>query len=381
MAPRRRDRTSGPLSPTGLKPAPKATQDHRGNRIRILHYVPLTFSDGRGLWVIDCDSTCRMIWVLGWTSATAPARAHIAGSRALVGESQTPGGISDDAERVGFPSQLRAISRGAGAFARRFTAGRALFAGDDARDRGDGRRVQRSGASPAGGDRADRRHGTRAVLPGCAPVRETNPRVPRPEPAVARPVRKPNPAIGSVPRAHRGSPFPTPHIIRSAGYPDMTVRQLCDALDARYASRKLPAERHIQQLVAKVATADDATTAAAAMAKFHHRRAAAFATMKLPRKRHGLTPQSLMMFIGACRRVGAASAALAAAENHNAIGLPMIRPALLKLCEACEDVDQVLRGVRAVAEGGVGGGRRDRGGCGDRRGEDGRARRRGAVAE
>ena len=127
------------------------------------------------------------------------------------------------------------------------------------------------------------------------------------------------------------------------GYPDMTVRQLCDALDARYASRKLPAERHVQQLVAKVATADDATTAAAAMAKFHHRRAAAFATMKLPRKRHGLTPQSLMMFIGACRRVGAASAALAAAENHNAIGLPMIRPALLKLCESCEDVEQVLR--------------------------------------
>ena len=127
------------------------------------------------------------------------------------------------------------------------------------------------------------------------------------------------------------------------GYPDMTVRQLCDALDARYASRKLPAERHVQQLVAKVATADDATTAAAAMAKFHHRRAAAFASMKLPRKRHGLTPQSLMMFIGACHRVGATRLALASAENHNAMGLPMIKPALLKLCEACEDVDQVLR--------------------------------------
>ena len=37
-------------------------------------------------------------------------------------------------------------------------------------------------------------------------------------------------------------------------------------------------------------------------------------------------------------------------------------------------------GVRAVAEGGVGRGRRDRGGCGDRRGEGGRARRRGAMA-
>ena len=123
----------------------------------------------------------------------------------------------------------------------------------------------------------------------------------------------------------------------------MTVRQLCDALDARFASRKLPAERHVQQLVAAVADESDATMAAAAMAKFHHRRAAAFASMRLPRKRHGLTPSSLMMFIGACHRVGAAGAALAAAENHNAIGLPMLRPALLKLCEACEDVDQVLR--------------------------------------
>lgn len=242
------------------------------------------------------------------------------------------------------------------AFARRFTAGRALFAGDDARDGG-----ETDGASSA---RARRRSepaeivridvmGRAQYYPGAPPVRE------RPTPACSArnrpsrdPFRKPltprsdRPLHSSSPRVSPLPPAPSSAVSagdRVNGYPDMTVRQLCDALDARYASRKLPAERHVQQLVAKVATADDATTAAAAMAKFHHRRAAAFASMKLPRKRHGLTPQSLMMFIGACHRVGATRLALASAENHNAMGLPMIKPALLKLCEACEDVDQVLR--------------------------------------
>lgn len=130
---------------------------------------------------------------------------------------------------------------------------------------------------------------------------------------------------------------------RKNGYPDMTVAQLSDALDARYAAKKLPAERHVQQLMAKVATAEDASLAAATLARFHHHRAAAFASMNLPRSRHGLTPQSLMMFIGACHRGGNVEAAMSAAENHNAVGLPMTRPALVKLTQLCEDAGQVLR--------------------------------------
>ena len=130
---------------------------------------------------------------------------------------------------------------------------------------------------------------------------------------------------------------------RKNGYPDMTVAQLSDALDARYAAKKLPAERHVQQLMAKVATAEDASLAAATLARFHHHRAAAFASMNLPRSRHGLTPQSLMMFIGACHRGGNVEAAMNAAENHNALGLPMTRPALVKLTQLCEDAGQVLR--------------------------------------
>ena len=158
-------------------------------------------------------------------------------------------------------------------------------------------------------------------------------------------IRKPLTPRSALPR----SP-PAPHPFntvstgdRKNGYPDMTVAQLSDALDARYAAKKLPAERHVQQLMAKVATAEDASLAAATLARFHHHRAAAFASMNLPRSRHGLTPQSLMMFIGACHRGGNVEAAMSAAENHNALGLPMTRPALVKLTQLCEDAGQVLR--------------------------------------
>lgn len=152
----------------------------------------------------------------------------------------------------------------------------------------------------------------------------------------------PRSALQRSPPAH--TPFNTVSTgDRKNGYPDMTVAQLSDALDARYAAKKLPAERHVQQLMAKVATAEDASLAAATLARFHHHRAAAFASMNLPRSRHGLTPQSLMMFIGACHRGGNVEAAMSAAENHNALGLPMTRPALVKLTQLCEDAGQVLR--------------------------------------
>ena len=112
------------------------------------------------------------------------------------------------------------------------------------------------------------------------------------------PLQTPNPAIGAPTLTSRAPP-PPPHTPfntvstgdRKNGYPDMTVAQLSDALDARYAAKKLPAERHVQQLMAKVATAEDASLAAATLARFHHHRAAAFASMNLPRSRHGLTPQ------------------------------------------------------------------------------------------
>ena len=111
---------------------------------------------------------------------------------------------------------LRAISRGGAlsAFARRFTAGRALFAGDDARDGG-----ETDGASSA---RARRRRepaeivridvmGRAQYYPGAPPFEsDQTPRAPPGTGLRATISQTPNPAIGSAPRAHRTRPLSRP---------------------------------------------------------------------------------------------------------------------------------------------------------------------------
>ena len=42
------------------------------------------------------------------------------------------------------------------------------------------------------------------------------------------------------------------------GYPGMTVAEMCAALEKRYEAKRPPAERHIHQLIDKVATPEDA---------------------------------------------------------------------------------------------------------------------------
>ena len=58
----------------------------------------------------------------------------------------------------------------------------------------------------------------------------------------------------------------------------MSVAELCSELNERYKQKgsKMPAERHIQQLMDKVRTKEEAELAANAIARFHHERASFF---------------------------------------------------------------------------------------------------------
>ena len=58
----------------------------------------------------------------------------------------------------------------------------------------------------------------------------------------------------------------------------MSVAELCAELNERYKKKgsKMPAERHIQQLMDKVRTKEEAELAANAIARFHHERVSFF---------------------------------------------------------------------------------------------------------
>ena len=96
----------------------------------------------------------------------------------------------------------------------------------------------------------------------------------------------------------------------------MTLGEMCQELNDRYRTRKMPAERHIQQLIDKVSTREEAELAAGAIARFHAERVSLRASGANLRRRGMLDGRSLLMFIDACQRNGNVDAAVDAAEKH-----------------------------------------------------------------
>ena len=140
------------------------------------------------------------------------------------------------------------------------------------------------------------------------------------------------------------------------GYPGMTVIEMCAALEKRYVAKVPPAERHIQQLIDKVATPEDARAAARAIARFRTERACLAAsdeTWGLTRDvakgstkqtRHGLRSESaILMFAEKCVASGDVASAVDALEKRHVFGFGASRRACERVLEACETSEQVFR--------------------------------------
>ena len=128
------------------------------------------------------------------------------------------------------------------------------------------------------------------------------------------------------------------------GYPTMTLGEMCQDLNDRYKTKKMPAERHIQQLIDKVSTREEAELAAGAIARFHAERVSLQASSGAKLRRRGmLDGRSLLMFIAACQRSGNVDAAVDAAEKHLVMGLTVTRRGLEALLDACVTVRQIMR--------------------------------------
>jgi len=140
------------------------------------------------------------------------------------------------------------------------------------------------------------------------------------------------------------------------GYPDMTVAEMCAALEKRYEAKRPPAERHIHQLIDKVATPEDARAAARAAARFRAERARLAAgdeawgltrdaaKSSATQTRHGLRSKSAMlMFAEKCAASGDVAVAVDALEKRHVFGFEASRRACERVLEACETSEQVLR--------------------------------------
>ena len=147
------------------------------------------------------------------------------------------------------------------------------------------------------------------------------------------------------------------------GYPVMTVAEMCAALEKRYEAKLPPAERHIHQLIDKVATPEDARAAARAVARFRAERAFLAAgdeawgvtndvekTGETKQKRHGLRSKSLLMFAEKCVAAGDVATAVDALEKRHVFGFEASRRACERVLEACETSEQVLRTYVAFRE-------------------------------
>ena len=143
------------------------------------------------------------------------------------------------------------------------------------------------------------------------------------------------------------------------GYPGMTVAEMCAALEKRYEAKLPPAERHIHQLIDKVATPEDARAAARAVARFRAERAFLAAgdeawglgkTGETKQKRHGLRSESLLMFAEKCVAAGDVATAVDALEKRHVFGFEASRRACERVLEACETSEQVLRTYAAFRE-------------------------------
>lgn len=137
------------------------------------------------------------------------------------------------------------------------------------------------------------------------------------------------------------------------GYPTMTLREMLASVDARYAAGAMPAERHVAQLVDKVADADDAAKVAGAMAKF---RALRLSRVSSGRSSPGTTlrrdgylgENALLMFISACARDSAdprraMDVAIRVAEARHVHGVRVGKTALLALLARSVDAGQIAR--------------------------------------
>ena len=142
------------------------------------------------------------------------------------------------------------------------------------------------------------------------------------------------------------------------GYPAMTVAEMCDALDARYKQKVVPAERHMMQVIDKVKSAEDATMAARAVATFHASKTflaasddrwglggiveGSLISTEKPGKRGGLHPNSLLMFVEKSFSAGNAAAAVSAAAKHHVMGFKVTREACDLLLAKCETATQAI---------------------------------------
>lgn len=137
------------------------------------------------------------------------------------------------------------------------------------------------------------------------------------------------------------------------GYPTMTLREMLASVDARYAAGAMPAERHVAQLVDKVADADDAAKVAGAMTKF---RALRLSRVSSGRSSPGTTlrrdgylgENALLMFISACARDSAdprraMDVAIRVAEARHVHGVRVGKTALLALLARSVDAGQIAR--------------------------------------
>ena len=137
------------------------------------------------------------------------------------------------------------------------------------------------------------------------------------------------------------------------GYPTMTLREMLASVDARYAAGAMPAERHVAQLVDKVADADDAAKVAGAMAKV---RALRLSRVSSGRSSPGTTlrrdgylgENALLMFISACARDSAdprraMDVAIRVAEARHVHGVRVGKTALLALLARSVDAGQIAR--------------------------------------
>lgn len=138
------------------------------------------------------------------------------------------------------------------------------------------------------------------------------------------------------------------------GYPTMTLREMLASVDARYAAGAMPAERHVAQLVDKVADADDAAEVAGAMAKFRASRLSRAVSSRSSSpgttlRRDGyLGENALLMFISACARDSAdprraMDVAIRVAEARHVHGVRVGRSALLALLARSVDAGQIAR--------------------------------------
>ena len=138
------------------------------------------------------------------------------------------------------------------------------------------------------------------------------------------------------------------------GYPTMTLREMLASVDARYAAGAMPAERHVAQLVDKVADADDAAEVAGAMAKFRASRLSRAVSSRSSSpgttlRRDGyLGENALLMFISACARDSAdprraMDVAIRVAEARHVHGVRVGKTALLALLARSVDAGQIAR--------------------------------------